>query len=98
MNRYEITVIGRLEARRARGLGADGFRSLDGGRTVLLFASLDRAATYGLLARLRDAGLELVSLESVAGGEAPERVTQQPSEAAANEPPHRSDRGPSGKG
>jgi hypothetical protein len=67
MNRYEITVIGRLEARRARALGAAGFRSLCAGRTVLLFESIDQAATYGLLARLRDAGLELVSLELVSG-------------------------------
>jgi hypothetical protein len=66
MNRYEITVIGRLEARRARALGAVEFQSLRGGRTALLFESIDQAATYGLLARLRDAGLELVSLELVA--------------------------------
>jgi hypothetical protein len=65
MNRYEITVKGRLDARRARALGADGLRPLPDGRTALRFEAVDASATYGLIARLRDAGLELLSLESV---------------------------------
>jgi hypothetical protein len=66
MNRYEITVRGRLDARRARALGADGLRPLADGRTALRFEAIDMSATYGLIARLRDAGLELMSLEPIA--------------------------------
>ena len=63
MNRFEVTVRGRLDARRARALGADGLCPLPGGRTTLRFEAVDSSAVYGLVARLRDAGLELVSLE-----------------------------------
>jgi len=62
MNRYEIRVVGHLDARRARALGAVDWRHLPDGDSVLVVAAADQAATYGLLARLRDAGLELVAV------------------------------------
>jgi hypothetical protein len=62
MNHYEIRVVGHLDVRRARALGAEECRWLPDGHSVLVFAAVDQAATYGLLARVRDAGLELVAV------------------------------------
>jgi hypothetical protein len=62
MTRFEIQVAGHVETRWARALGAEACRLLPDGRSVLLVSAVDAAATYGLIARLRDAGLELVSL------------------------------------
>lgn len=61
MTRYEIQVAGHLDQRRARALGAETCRHLPDGRSALQITVVDAAATYGLIARLRDAGLELVS-------------------------------------
>jgi len=70
MNRYELQVVGHIDARLARALGAElGGRTPDG-LSVLVFSSIDAAATYGLLARLRDLGLELVSMAPVAPDDA----------------------------
>jgi hypothetical protein len=65
MNRYEIRVVGHLDARRAHALGAEECRWLPDGVSLLVVTAIDQAATYGLLARLRDAGLELVSVVRV---------------------------------
>ena len=65
MNRYEIRVVGHLEARRAHALGADGCRRLPEGDSILVVSAVDQAATYGLLARIRDAGLELVAVARI---------------------------------
>ena len=62
MNRYEIRVVGHLDARRAHALGAEACRLLPDGGSLLVVTTIDQAATYGLLARFRDAGLELVSI------------------------------------
>jgi hypothetical protein len=62
MNRYEIRVVGHLDTRRAHALGAEAYRRLPDGGSVLVVSVIDQAATYGLVARLRDAGLELVSM------------------------------------
>ena len=62
MNRYEIRVVGHLDARRAHALGVEECRRLPDGGSVLVVSLIDRAATYGLLARFRDVGLELVSI------------------------------------
>jgi hypothetical protein len=65
MNRYEIRVVGHVETRRARALGCDACRWLPDRDSVLTFTAVDQAATYGLMARLRDAGLELVAVERI---------------------------------
>ncbi len=65
MDRYEIRVVGHLDQRRAHSLGCDELRLLPGGDSLLVFAAVDQAALYGLLTRLRDAGLELVGAERV---------------------------------
>ena len=62
MNRYEIRVVGHLDTRWAHALGAEECRRLPDGASVLVISVIDQAATYGLLARFRDAGLELVSI------------------------------------
>jgi hypothetical protein len=63
MDRYEIRVAGHLDQRRAHALGCEELRLLPGGESLLIFAAVDQAALYGLLTRLRDAGLELVAVE-----------------------------------
>jgi hypothetical protein len=65
MQRYEIRVAGHLGQRRARALGCDELRLLPGGGSQLTLVAVDQAALYGLLTRLRDAGLELVSVERI---------------------------------
>lgn len=66
MEQYEIQVVGHLDERRARALGCSQLRLLPGGRSALIFTAVDQAALYGLLGRLRDAGLELVAAERTA--------------------------------
>ena len=65
MERYEIRVAGHLDVRRVRAFGCGELRCLPSGDSVLIFAALDQTALYGLFARLRDAGLALVSVTSV---------------------------------
>jgi hypothetical protein len=65
MDRYEIRVGGHLDQRRARFLGCEEFRLQLGGESLLIFAAADQAALYGLLARLRDAGLEFIAAERI---------------------------------
>ena len=63
MDRYEIRVAGYLDQRHTRFLGCEELRLLPGGGSLLIFAAADQAALYGLLARLRDAGLRLIAVE-----------------------------------
>jgi hypothetical protein len=72
MEHYEIQVVGHLGQRRADALGCERLRLLPDGRSVLTFAVVDQAALYGLLARLRDAGLELVAAGRIAGPVSPD--------------------------
>ena len=66
MDRYEIRVAGHVDRRRAHALGCGELTLLPGGDSLLAFAAVDQAALYGLLARLRDAGLELIAARRVA--------------------------------
>ncbi len=75
MDRYEIRVAGHLDPRRARFLGCGELRLLPGGDSLLIFAAVDQAALYGLLTRLRDAGLELIAAERIS-------VSKEDSDAA----------------
>jgi len=63
MDRYEIRVAGHLDQRRAHALGCEELRLLPDGDSLLIFATVDQAALYGLLTRLRDAGLGLIAAE-----------------------------------
>jgi hypothetical protein len=65
MDRYEIRVAGHLDRRRARFLGCEELRLLPDGCSLLVFAAADQAALYGLLTRLRDAGLEFIAAERI---------------------------------
>ena len=65
MDRYEIRVAGHLDQRRARFLGCEALRLLPDGDSLLIFAAVDQAALYGLLTRLRDAGLGLIAAERI---------------------------------
>ena len=63
--RYEIVVRGRLSSRYAGAF--DGARLvLRDGQTTLCADLVDQSQLYGLLNRLRDLGIELVSVNSVA--------------------------------
>ncbi len=72
MEHYEIQVVGHLDQRRAQALGCESLRLLPDGRSVLTFAAVDQAALYGLLGRLRDAGVELIAAERLAGPVSPD--------------------------
>ncbi|MDR3546385.1 MAG: hypothetical protein P4L30_11535 [Candidatus Limnocylindrales bacterium] len=65
MERYEIRVAGHLSQRRAHALGCEALRLLSGGESKLTYVAVDQAALHGLLTRIRDAGLELVSVGRV---------------------------------
>jgi len=77
MDRYEIQVAGHLDQRQARALGCDELRLLPGGASLLVFTAVDQAALYGLLTRLRDAGLELVGAERVLPSKEESRVADR---------------------
>jgi hypothetical protein len=64
-NRYEIRVAGHVDVRRARALGCDECRWLPDGDSILVATDVDQAATYGLIARIRDAGLELIAVARI---------------------------------
>ncbi len=63
MERYEIRVVGQVGVRRAHSLGCEELRLLPDGGSLMVFTAVDQAALYGLLTRLRDAGLGLESVE-----------------------------------
>ncbi|HEY5434863.1 MAG TPA: hypothetical protein VIK13_06495 [Candidatus Limnocylindrales bacterium] len=65
MDRYEIRVAGHIDQRRADALGCDELRLLPDGGSQLVFVAVDQAALYGLITRLRDAGIELVAVRRV---------------------------------
>ena len=65
MDRYEIRVAGHIDQRRATSLGCEELRLLPGGDSLLIYAAVDQAALYGLLTRLRDAGLGLIAARRI---------------------------------
>jgi hypothetical protein len=69
---YEITVKGRLGARWAAWFDGLAITSGDDGTTVLRGSVVDQAALHGLLQKLRDLGIPLVSLTQVTAHDAPE--------------------------
>jgi len=77
MDRYQIQVAGHLDQRRAHALGCERLRLLPNGTSLLVFTAVDQAALYGLLTRLRDAGLELVGVERVLPSKEESRVADR---------------------
>lgn len=62
---YEICVKGHLEARWADRFGNLTIRLTANGETHLIGPVLDQAALYGLLKKVRDLGLPLISVKPV---------------------------------
>jgi hypothetical protein len=63
--RYDIVVRGRLSARYESAFDGVTLEPRNG-ETTLRAQSLDQAQLYGLLNRLRDFGIELISINAVA--------------------------------
>ncbi len=64
---YRIRVSGHLDDRWSGYLGGFSVQRHDDGTTVLVGTVVDQAALHGLLTRIRDLGLPLLSLSNSAG-------------------------------
>src|SRR5689334_9599401 len=69
---YEVRIGGHLDARWASSFPGMALSRQDDGTTVLRGALPDQAALHGVLARLRDAGVPLLSVTQ--GGDDPRRM------------------------
>jgi hypothetical protein len=67
MQRIEIRVKGRLDEHWSHWLGDLTITHAQGDETVLTGAVADQSALYGILAKLRDLGLSLLSVNQVGG-------------------------------
>ena len=67
---YEIRIKGHLENRWAHWFGGLTITLEDGGDTLLTGPVIDQAALYGLLKKVRDLGMPLVSVSPVEPGQA----------------------------
>jgi hypothetical protein len=76
---YEIRVTGHLGARWAAWFDGLDLITEDDGTTVLRGPVVDQAALHGLLQKLRDLGIPLVSLRELAT-DAPTDLPSQPTE------------------
>jgi hypothetical protein len=70
---YEIRVDGHLGTRWAAWFDGLAITSEGDGTTVLRGPVVDQAALHGLLQKLRDVGIPLISLRQVPTHDAPER-------------------------
>jgi hypothetical protein len=62
---YEIRLKGHLDARWAAWFGGLGLRRESDGTTIIHGPIADQAALHGLLAKVRDTGLPLVSVTRI---------------------------------
>jgi len=69
VERYEIRVSGRLSSRWATWFDGLTVTNEDDGTTVIAGPVVDQAALHGLLQKLRDLGITLLSLTRTAPGE-----------------------------
>lgn len=67
---YQIRVKGVLDARWSDWFDGLALTPLDGGETLLAGPVVDQSALFGLLNKIRDMGLPLLSLRQVEGDEA----------------------------
>ena len=76
-SRYEIRIKGRLGGRWSTWFEGLSLRDEADGITVIGPTALDQAALHGLLERLRDLGLPLVSLTRLDDGTEPQTATRK---------------------
>ncbi len=67
---YEIRLKGHLDARWANAFNGLSFTHTSDGSTILSGPVVDQAALYGLLRKVRDLGLPLLSVMEVEPGQA----------------------------
>jgi hypothetical protein len=65
---YEIRIKGHLDSRWAEWFGGLTITALDSGETLLTGPMLDQAALHGVLRKVRDLGLPLLSVMHIAPG------------------------------
>ena len=75
---YEIRVRGHLDQRRATWFDGMTLTNEDDGTTVIRGTVVDQAALHGLLQKLRDMGITLLSLDSGTAIEQPDDCHDQP--------------------
>ncbi len=63
---YEIRIQGHLSAHRAEWFEGMEMHSLENGETVLRGMLADQPALFGVLSRIRDAGIPLLEVKRVA--------------------------------
>jgi hypothetical protein len=67
MSEYEIRIQGHLDARWSAWLDGVSLTAENDGTTVIRGPVADQSALHGLLQRLRDIGLPLISVTTVTG-------------------------------
>ena len=60
---YHIVVNGRLDERWLRWFDGHTVDYLDNGKTLIVLTAVDQPALFGVINRIRDLGLELVSVQ-----------------------------------
>ena len=60
---YHVVVNGRLDERWLRWFEGHTVDYLDDGQTVIVLTDVDQPALFGALNRIRDLGLELISVQ-----------------------------------
>ncbi len=60
---YQIVVNGRLDERWLRWFEGHTVDYLDNGKTLIVLTAVDQPALFGVINRIRDLGLELISVQ-----------------------------------
>lgn len=84
--RYEVRVRGHLDGRWAAAFDESSFTHEEGGQTVIHGPVADQAALHGLLQRVRDIGLSLVSVTRVEDDVQASEVDARPLTPGSPEP------------